>query len=74
MATNVNEMLEAANTAVRNSAQIVRKRRKARRVWCTPSGVRSLLRHRVILQKMMPAGPHQECDNVVDHMLRSNAE
>jgi hypothetical protein len=37
-------------------------------------GVRSRLRHRKIFQKMMPAGPHQERDDVVDHMLRSNAE
>ena len=37
-------------------------------------GVRSLIRHGVIFQKMMPAGSHQECDDVVDNMLRGNAE
>ncbi len=37
-------------------------------------GVRSLQHHRVIFQKMMPAGPQQECDDVVDRVLRGNAQ
>ena len=37
-------------------------------------GVGSLLRHRVVTQKMMPAGTPQECNDVINRVLGSDAD